>query len=100
MGLIEFLRQWQRGRLAAGVTVSVLLHLVLVALVIGLRLPGTRYEARRGEPLIVAHGRFERIDRNENVLVQRLETLGPLARRVSEAELGTALPGAHHFGRR
>ena len=53
MGLIEFLRQWQRGRLAAGVTVSVLLHLVLVALVIGLRLPGTRYEARRGEPLIV-----------------------------------------------
>src|SRR5437762_7330433 len=53
MGLIEFLRQWQGGRLAAGVPVSVLLHRVRVALVIGLRLPGTRYEARRGEPLIV-----------------------------------------------
>jgi protein TonB len=53
MGLVEFLRQWQRGRLAAGVAVSVLLHLVIVALVIGIRLPGSRYEARRGEPLIV-----------------------------------------------
>src|SRR5438093_12116664 len=53
MGLIEFLRQWQRGRLAAGVTVSVLLQLVFVALVICLRLPDTRYEARRGEPLSV-----------------------------------------------
>jgi error-prone DNA polymerase len=55
----------------------------------------------RGEPLILAHGRFERIGRNRNVVVSRLETLGPLARRVSqEAEVGSSLPGAHHFGRR
>jgi error-prone DNA polymerase len=55
----------------------------------------------RGEPLILAHGRFERVERNQNVLVGRLETLGPLARRVSEeAEVGVSLPGAHHFGHR
>jgi error-prone DNA polymerase len=55
----------------------------------------------RGEPLILAHGRFERVERNQNVLVRRLETLGPLARRVSEeAEVGASLPGAHHFGHR
>jgi error-prone DNA polymerase len=55
----------------------------------------------RGEPLILAHGRFERVERNQNVLVSRLETLGPLARRVSEeAEVGISLPGAHHFGHR
>jgi hypothetical protein len=61
-----------------------------------------RYRAVvRGEPLILAHGRFERIGRNRNVVVSRLETLGPLARRVSqEAEVGSSLPGAHHFGRR
>jgi protein TonB len=50
---MEFLRQWQRGRLAAGVVASVLLHVVLVALAVGIRLPASRYEARRGEPLIV-----------------------------------------------
>ncbi|MDQ3822500.1 MAG: error-prone DNA polymerase, partial [Actinomycetota bacterium] len=55
----------------------------------------------RGEPLVLAHGKFERIDRNQNVVVTRLETLGPLARRVSrEAEVGAALPDAHHFGHR
>jgi error-prone DNA polymerase len=55
----------------------------------------------RGEPLILAHGRFERVERNQNVLVRRLETLGPLARQVSdEAEVGISLPGAHHFGHR
>ena len=55
----------------------------------------------RSEPLILAHGRFERVERNQNVLVSRLETLGPLARQVSEeAEVGTSLPGAHHFGHR
>jgi error-prone DNA polymerase len=55
----------------------------------------------RGEPLILAHGRFERVERNQNVLVSRLETLGPLARQVSEeAEVGASLPGAHHFGHR
>ncbi|HWJ45630.1 MAG TPA: error-prone DNA polymerase [Gaiellaceae bacterium] len=61
-----------------------------------------RYRAIvRGEPLILARGRFERIERNQNVLVRSLETLGPLAREVSqENEVGTSLPGAHHFGHR
>ena len=55
----------------------------------------------RGEPLLLAHGRFERVGRNQNVLVRRLETLAPLARSVSqERELGAALPEAHHFGHR
>src|ERR671923_242344 len=53
MGLMEFLRQWQRGRLAAGVAVSVLLHLILVALAVGIRLPTSRYETKRGDALIV-----------------------------------------------
>jgi error-prone DNA polymerase len=55
----------------------------------------------RGEPLVLARGRFERIERNQNVLVRSLETLGPLARKVSEEnEVGSSLPGAHHFGHR
>jgi error-prone DNA polymerase len=55
----------------------------------------------RGEPLLLARGRLERVGRNQNVLVSRLETLGPLARRVSgEAAVGSHLPGAHHFGHR
>ncbi len=55
----------------------------------------------RGEPLLLASGRFEKIGRNQNVLVDRLETLGPLARRVSgEHAVNDALPDAHHFGRR
>jgi error-prone DNA polymerase len=55
----------------------------------------------RGEPLILARGRFERIERNQNVLVRSLETLGPLARQVSrETEVGASLPSAHHFGHR
>jgi error-prone DNA polymerase len=53
------------------------------------------------EPLILARGRFERIERNQNVLVRELETLAPLARRISGAtDLVSALPGAHHFGHR
>jgi error-prone DNA polymerase len=55
----------------------------------------------RGEPLLAARGRFERVGRNENILVEKLETLGPLARRVaSEAEVVSSLPRAHHFGHR
>jgi error-prone DNA polymerase len=55
----------------------------------------------RGEPLLLARGRFERVGRNENILVEELETLGPLARRVaSEAEVVASLPRAHHFGHR
>jgi error-prone DNA polymerase len=61
-----------------------------------------RYRAIvRGEPLILARGRFERIERNQNVLVRSLETLAPLAREVSQdTEAGASLPGAHHFGHR
>jgi TonB family protein len=54
MTLWEFLRQWQGGRLAAGVIVSVLLHLAIIAVVLGVRLPSTnRWDVKRGEPLIV-----------------------------------------------
>jgi error-prone DNA polymerase len=72
---------------------------------VNLIVPPTVYDRHRaivrGEPLILARGRFERIERNRNVLVRSLETLGPLAREVSrETELGTSLPGAHHFGHR
>jgi error-prone DNA polymerase len=61
-----------------------------------------RYRAVvRGEPLLLVHGRFERAGRNQNVLVDRLVTLGPLARRVAgEADLHASLPDAHHFGHR
>jgi error-prone DNA polymerase len=61
-----------------------------------------RYRALvRGEPLILAHGRFEKVGRNENVLVRKLESLGPLARRVAgEEDVHGALPSAHHFGHR
>jgi error-prone DNA polymerase len=55
----------------------------------------------RGEPLILARGRFERQGRNQNVVVRELETLGPLARHVADSpEIGQALPPAHHFGHR
>jgi error-prone DNA polymerase len=55
----------------------------------------------RGEPLLLARGRLERSGRNLNVLVSRLETLGPLAREVAGlAEVQAALPRAHHFGHR
>jgi error-prone DNA polymerase len=55
----------------------------------------------RGEPLILAEGRFEKIGRNQNIVVDRLETLGPLARKISgEDAVREALPNAHHFGHR
>jgi error-prone DNA polymerase len=55
----------------------------------------------RGEPLLLARGKLERVDRNLNVLVSTLETLGPLAREIAgEAEVQSALPRAHHFGHR
>ena len=55
----------------------------------------------RGEPLLYAEGRFERVERNRNVLVSKLVSLGSLARRVAgEAEVRAALPAAHHFGHR
>ncbi|HEX2504740.1 MAG TPA: error-prone DNA polymerase [Gaiellaceae bacterium] len=53
----------------------------------------------RGEPLVIARGRFERYERNRNVVVEEIVTLAPLARRVAhDREVGAALPGAHHFG--
>jgi error-prone DNA polymerase len=55
----------------------------------------------RGEPLILARGKLERKDRNVNLLVSQLASLGPLAREAaSEAEVTRALPRAHHFGHR
>jgi TonB family protein len=54
MGLLEFLRQWQRGRLAAGVAASVVLHLALVAAILwGRHALPARVDVKRGEPLIV-----------------------------------------------
>jgi error-prone DNA polymerase len=55
----------------------------------------------RGEPLVLAHGTFERVERNQNVVVRKLESLAPIARRISGAsDLVSALPDAHHFGHR
>jgi error-prone DNA polymerase len=55
----------------------------------------------RGEPLLLARGRFERVDRNRNVVVEELVTLAPLARRVAnDVEVRSAMPDAHHFGGR
>jgi error-prone DNA polymerase len=54
----------------------------------------------RNEPLLLAHGRYERVGENRNILVTSLDTLGPLARRVAELDVGAALPRPHHFGRR
>jgi error-prone DNA polymerase len=55
----------------------------------------------RSEPLLLVRGRVERSGRNLNVLVSELESLAPLARRVShDAEIWSALPRAHHFGHR
>ena len=53
-----------------------------------------RYRAIiRGEPLLLARGRFERVGRNENVLVEVVESLGPLARQAAgEAEVRTLCP--------
>ncbi len=55
----------------------------------------------RGEPLLLARGKLERVGRNLNVVVDRLESLGPLAREAAGlAEVRASLPRAHHFGHR
>jgi error-prone DNA polymerase len=61
-----------------------------------------RYRAIvRGEPLVLARGRLELSGRNLNVVVEAMETLGPLAREVAnDAEVWASLPKAHHFGHR
>ncbi len=55
----------------------------------------------RADPLVLAHGRYERIGENRNVLVSRIESLGPLARSVAESDtVWESLPRPHSFGRR
>jgi hypothetical protein len=55
----------------------------------------------RGEPLLSARGRLEKVGRNINVVVAELSSLGPLAREIAGlAEVRSALPKAHHFGHR
>jgi hypothetical protein len=61
-----------------------------------------RYRATvRAEPLVLAHGRYERVGENRNVLVSEIESLGPLAREIAESDaVWESLPRAHHFGSR
>jgi error-prone DNA polymerase len=55
----------------------------------------------RGEPLLLARGRFECWERNRNLVVDEFITLAPLARRAAnDAEIVGAMPNAHHFGAR
>jgi error-prone DNA polymerase len=55
----------------------------------------------RAEPLVLARGRFERVGRNQNVLVHEFESLVPLAKTVADgADVFGSLPAAHHFGHR
>ena len=54
----------------------------------------------RGEPLLLVRGRFERIKDNRNIVVESLESLGPLARSIAHSDVGASLPSAHHFGHR
>ena len=55
----------------------------------------------RGEPIVLVRGRYERVERNRNILVRELESLSALARRVAATpDVVAALPRAHHFGHR
>ena len=57
--------------------------------------------AVRGEPLLLARGRYEVNGRNRNVVAFELTSLGPLARRAAnDAEVRSSLPSGHSFGRR
>jgi error-prone DNA polymerase len=71
---------------------------------VNLIVPSQVYERHRaivrGEPLLLARGRYERVGENRNVVVAAVETLGPLARRAAEHDVGASLPRAHHFGHR
>jgi TonB family protein len=53
MGLFEFLRQWHGSRLASGIGLSVLLHLLVVAAILWGPPPFPKTTMKRGEPLIV-----------------------------------------------
>ncbi|WP_411277467.1 DNA polymerase III subunit alpha [Gaiella sp.] len=60
-----------------------------------------RYRAIvRNESLLLAHGRYERVGENRNILVSSIETLVALARQIADLDVGAALPRAHHFGGR
>jgi error-prone DNA polymerase len=68
-------------------------------------IPSQVYEENRavirGEALLLAGGKLERNDRNVNLLVASVTSLGPLAREAAnEAEVARNLPRAHHFGHR
>jgi error-prone DNA polymerase len=72
---------------------------------VNLIVPSAVYERHRAtvraEPLVLARGRYERVEENRNVLVSRIESLGPLAREVAESDaVWESLPHAHHFGHR
>jgi error-prone DNA polymerase len=57
--------------------------------------------AVRGEPLLYVRGRYEHYDRNRNIVVRELQSLGRLAREIAGgADVHGSLPGAHNFGRR
>jgi error-prone DNA polymerase len=72
---------------------------------VNLIVPKDVYERHRGivrsEPIVLVRGRYERVERNRNVLVSELESLSALARRVAATpDVVSALPRAHHFGHR
>jgi error-prone DNA polymerase len=72
---------------------------------VNLIVPPAVYERHRAtvraEPLVLAHGRYERVKENRNVLVSRIESLGPLAREAAESDsVWESLPRPHSFGRR
>jgi hypothetical protein len=66
----------------------------------GARKAVDEFLSRRGEPLLLALGKFERLGRNQNVLVRELSSLVPLARAISQSDVFGSLPRAHHFGHR
>jgi error-prone DNA polymerase len=72
---------------------------------VNLVVPAAVYERHRAtvraEPLVLAHGRYERVAENRNVLVSRIESLGPLARAAAESDaVWESLPRPHSFGHR
>ena len=60
-----------------------------------------RYRAAvRGEPMLLARGRFEVNGRNRNVVCDELVSLAPLVRQAANVtEIRSSLPSAHSFGR-
>jgi error-prone DNA polymerase len=71
---------------------------------VNLIVPPAVYERHRAvvrsAPLLLVHGRFERVERNRNLLVSAVESLSALARRVADTDVPAALPRGHHFGHR